>query len=379
MKILMIGDFSNFHGCLCAELRRRGHEVTLVSDGGRYMDTACDKVLTRPPGLFGTLRYAVDVLREMRGWRGYDVVQVMSPLFLHLRPSKVRSVFDYLRRHNRHVCLTFASLDACMVKLLTEGDTFRYSEFRIGHDLTPLSLREPQTEREWTTPEMLAHCRYIMLSADRVMTALYEYHRVASLTVGEDKLSYVGIPVDFSALPEISTVKPGDSSSGKTAPGYPVRIFIGRKADYNLYKGTDILIRAARHLEQEMPGRVEVTVAENLPLSQYLHRLGEADIVLDQIYSYTPATNALQAMAMGKVAVTGGEPEYYDFIGARDVRPAVNVLPDYDDILTTLRALVTDSEKREALRRCGPEFVRHHNDVSVVADRFEEAWRAIGL
>lgn len=345
------------------------------------MDTACDKVLTRRPGLVGALRYAVDVFGEMRGWRGYDVVQVMSPLFLHLRPSKVRYVFDYLRRHNRYVCLTFASLDAVMVKLLTEGNIFRYSEFRIGHSPAPLALMEPQTEREWTTPGMLDHCRYVLSSADRVMTALYEYHRVASLTVGEERLSYVGIPVDFSALPENFTSEPksGDTSSCKSDSGHPVRIFIGRKADYNLYKGTDILIMAARRIEQEMPGRVEVTVAGNLPLSQYLRLLGEADIVLDQIYSYTPATNALQAMAMGKVAVTGAEPEYYDFIGARDVRPAVNVLPDYDDILATLRALVTDSEKREALRRCGPEFVRHHNDVSVVADRFEEAWRALGL
>lgn len=371
MKILMIGDFSNFHGCLCAELRRRGHEVTLVSDGGRYMDTACDMLLARRPGAAGTLRYTLDVMRAMRKWKGYDVVQVMSPLFLSLRPAKVRRIFDRLRRYNRLVCLTFASLDANMVRLLAEGDTFRYSEFRIGHAPAPLALEEPRTEQAWTTPEMLAHCDYVLSSADMVMTALYEYHVAVARCVKEDKLAYVGIPVDFSRLPKVA---PPESLSAEA----PVRIFIGRKADYNLYKGTDILIRAARAIEEEMPGRVEVTVAENLPLPEYLRRLGDADIVLDQIYSYTPATNALQAMAMGKVAVTGAEPEYYEFIGSPEGGPAVNVLPDYDSIVRTLRGLVENPDRVRALRAGGPEFVRRHNDVRIVADRFEEAWRAAG-
>ena len=42
MKILFLGDYSNLHACLSEELRKRGHEVTLVSDGSRYMQTACD-------------------------------------------------------------------------------------------------------------------------------------------------------------------------------------------------------------------------------------------------------------------------------------------------------------------------------------------------
>ncbi|MDE7159674.1 MAG: glycosyltransferase [Muribaculaceae bacterium] len=370
MKILMIGDFSNFHGCLGAELRRRGHDVTLVSDGGRYMQTGSDILLARRPGVFGSLRYLAEVCRAMRSWKGYDVVQIMSPLFLNLRPTLIRRVFDRLRRHNRRVCLTFASLDACMVRILTEGEMFRYSEFRVGKAPAPLALAEPETERAWTTPLMLDHCRHVLGACDMVMTALYEYHRVASESVPE-KSVYAGIPVDFSALPPCASGEAVES-------GRPVSIFIGRKGDYALYKGTDILLEAAREVERTMPGKCSVTLAENLPLAEYLRRLGEADIVLDQIYSYTPATNALQAMAMGKVAVTGAEPEYYNFIGENNLHPAVNVLPDRESIVATLRHLVEDGRERRRLRSEGPEFVRKHNDVRVVADRFEQAWRAAG-
>lgn len=39
MKILFVGDYSGVHANLAAELRRRGHKVTVVSDGGLHMQT----------------------------------------------------------------------------------------------------------------------------------------------------------------------------------------------------------------------------------------------------------------------------------------------------------------------------------------------------
>ena len=49
---------------------------------------------------------------------------------------------------------------------------------------------------------------------------------------------------------------------------------------------------------------------QDVPYTEYLERLGKCDVLLDQLYSYTPATSALLAMAQGKVAVSGGEEEF---------------------------------------------------------------------
>ena len=57
MKILFVGDYSGYHASLAAELRRRGHDVTVVSDGNKYMDTARDVSLDRKPGFIGSLKY----------------------------------------------------------------------------------------------------------------------------------------------------------------------------------------------------------------------------------------------------------------------------------------------------------------------------------
>lgn len=42
MKILLLGDFSNYHQCLATALRELGHQVTVVSDGCEWMNTDRD-------------------------------------------------------------------------------------------------------------------------------------------------------------------------------------------------------------------------------------------------------------------------------------------------------------------------------------------------
>ena len=116
MKILFVGDASNLHNALATALRRMGHEVTVVSNGSYWMDTARDINLCRQPGLAGAVRYLYDVMRALPKMRGYDVVHLVFPVFLSLRPEKVKLVFDYLRKHNRSVFLSALGNDHDVVK-----------------------------------------------------------------------------------------------------------------------------------------------------------------------------------------------------------------------------------------------------------------------
>ena len=59
--------------------------------------------------------------------------------------------------------------------------------------------------------------------------------------------------------------------------------------------------------------------------------LEEADVLVDQLYSYTPSMNSLAAMARGTVVIGGGEEEYYDFIGEKELRPIINVRPHEEE------------------------------------------------
>ena len=60
--------------------------------------------------------------------------------------------------------------------------------------------------------------------------------------------------------------------------------------------------------------------AEGVPFDQYCRLLDGSDVLLDQLYSYTPSMNTLLAMSKGIVCVGGGEPENYEIIGETELR-----------------------------------------------------------
>lgn len=61
----MLGDYSNLHACLAKELRKRGHEVTVVSDKGTYMQTDADIELRRKPGILGSFSYLYQIMASL--------------------------------------------------------------------------------------------------------------------------------------------------------------------------------------------------------------------------------------------------------------------------------------------------------------------------
>ena len=47
LRILLLGDYSNCHNTLATGLRRLGCDVTVVSDGSKYLDTERNLDITR--------------------------------------------------------------------------------------------------------------------------------------------------------------------------------------------------------------------------------------------------------------------------------------------------------------------------------------------
>ena len=84
------------------------------------------------------------------------------------------------------------------------------------------------------------------------------------------------------------------------------------------------------------PGKAELTIVENRPFDEFVRLLCNSHVVLDQIYSYTPATTALMAMAYGLNTVSGGESDFYDYIGEHTLRPVINAPVELDELTETL-------------------------------------------
>lgn len=369
MRILFMGDYSGYHASLGAELRRRGHEVTIVSDGNRYMDTGRDITLTRQSGFLGSLRYLYDVMRVVETLKGYDIVQLIGPHFLNLRPGKIAYMLRQLRRQNGAVGLSMCSLDHFYVKAMLKGELLPYSEFMVSGKPTEYSSACSRTVEQWMQPVCRDLAKQVYEEADAAFTALYEYHAVAGQLIPEEKLAYIGIGVDTDSLrPETATPAPGHT---------PLRIFIGAKAETELCKGIPTLQNALEKVVADNPDRYELVRVSGLPLSEYLEQMRGADVVVDQLYSMTPATNALQAMALGKVVIGGGEEAYYDFIEERHLRPIINADPRNEHLADTLATALSDRNALSDRARQGRELAVRHNDIRVVTDRFLAHWDKI--
>lgn len=375
-RILLLGDYSNMHSQLGKTLSAMGHDVTVMSDGCGFMDTSRTVDIRRRPGrLGGALLYARLRWPLHSRLSGYDIVAIQHPNFVQLRTGRLRILFDRLRADNGRVFLTAAGTDPVYIRECQRADSpLLYNEFRVGNRPTAFALSQSADLDSWLSPGMIDYTEHVYSHVDGVVTALYEYDVAVRRLLGDSKVHYGGIPIDTGAV----TPVPMDFGSGKT------RIFLGRHAHRVVEKGTDILEQAARRVCERHPDSAELVIVENRPYAEYVQLMRSSHIVLDQLYSYTPATNALLAMAAGMVAVSGGEEDYYRFIGecgetpgagSPVLRPIVNARPDdLEALVAELSQLVCDHDRLRASGAQGPEFVKRHNDAYVVAQRFLQAW-----
>lgn len=370
MKILFLGDYSGMHLTLAQHLRSLGHDCVVAGDGSDIMNTGRDIDLRRAPGLFNSVRYLYEMWRLVPRLRGFDVVQIVNPCFMTLRPEKLRYFFNKIRSQNGLTGLTLCGSDPFVVAGSLSGKYLRYSEFNDGDRPSAYALNNPSIIRQWTSPVLTDYTRYVYDNIDFAASALYEYDVLAAPYLAETLRAYIGIPVDTG---KIAFIPHKEHDDGR------LRILVGIKSHLTEFKGLDRLLRAARTVEARHRDRAVVDVARDLPVVDYLARVARADVIVDQLYSYTPATNALQAMAMGKVVVSGAEPEFYEFVGEKTLHPIINAVPDDKKLLEIFEKIVNLSAAEfSTLGVAGRQFVARHNSVEVVAQRLLQLWERAG-
>lgn len=366
-KILLLGDYSNCHRTLATGLRRLGCDVTQASSGSAWMDIERQIDLKRRPGklggamLYWRLRFG-DLRRLLRG---YDVVAIHDPNFVELRPERLRGLFDRLRRENGKVFLTSMSTDIGYLDMVEAKDSpLRYNEWFVDGKPSRMHLANPAKWDDWHEPTLAGYQRHVLENLDGAVSVLYEYQLGMEHALGKERVGYGGIPIDTSLFEPVALPERPER----------VKLFLGRDRTRKLMKGSDLLEVAARRVIEKYPEKAELTIVENRPYAEFVQLLKGAHVVLDQIYSYTPATTALMAMADGLNVVSGAEPEYYDFIGEKENRPIINAPIELEALTQILESVVLHPELLAERGRRSREFVVKHNDCEVVARRFLDFW-----
>ena len=363
MKILLLGEYSNVHNTLAKGLRELGHKVTVASDGDSWKNYPRDIDLRREPGC--RMQYLWRLIKALPRMRRYDVVQIINPMFLELKAERILPIYKYLRRHNKKMVMGAYGMDYYWVNVNTQIRPLRYSDFNIG-DKVRTDTQAHLYRQEWTdTPKQHLN-EYIARDCDGIPACLYEYwatyNEVPEL---RNKMRFIPLPIEKASI------------CHTTFYGGPVKVFIGISKGRSVYKGTDIMLQAAQDLKEKYPEQLDLRVAEGVPFEQYQQMMDGSDAILDQLYSYTPSMNSLLAMSKGIIVIGGGEPENYEILGEKELRPIINVQPNYQSVYDGLEQLILHPERISDLKKQSIEYINRHHDYLKVAEQYVKFYQEL--
>ena len=389
MKILLIGEASFLHNTLKKGLVERGHRVTTMSDGNGWHDAPRDIDLRRDGrwGKLGGLRVVWQLLRHLPKLCFNDVVQIHNYQFVPLMYRWNTLLLRFLKLTNRRVVKGCFGDDPQIFRRQAQGvpaysDTYWSGQLQNAelHRDRIAEVIEYGAEASW---------RKTTHMADALVACLYEYWLDYNEPPYAEKLHYIPLPIECEEMVKCqgndtpSLSHPNDSQlstlNSQLTPSLPLTILIGLQPKRDFMKGAMKIAMFVEEVARRHPGKVQIKYVEGVPYDEYMHLLAEADVLVDQLYSYTPSMNSLAAMARGTVVIGGGEEEYYEFIGEDTLRPIINVRPDVPDeenIAAIERALFTDG-MLERMAQESIQFVHKYHDYRLVAKQYEQLYYSL--
>ena len=375
MKILLIGECSFLHNILKKGLEERGHHVTTMSDGNGWHDAPRDIDLRRDKrwGKLGGLMVLCKLLRHLPQLCGNDIVQIHNYQFVPLMFRWNTLLLRLLKKLNHSVVKGCFGDDPQVFRRQAMGIPSYSDTYWNGH-LQNINIHRERIA-EVTRFGAEESWRAISYMSDALVACLYEYWLNYNEEPFAHKLHYIPLPM---VLPERNKSF-SSCVAGIIGPDTAIKVLVGIQPQRDYLKGALKIAAFVEEVSRRHPGDIDIKYVEGVPYDEYLRMLDEADVLVDQLYSYTPSMNSLAAMAHGTVVIGGGEEEYYSFIGEKELRPIINVRPDVPDdenVAAIERAFFTDGLLAKMSRQ-SLEFVRKYHDYRRVAEEYERLYSSL--
>lgn len=370
MKILLVGESSLLHNTLKKGLVERGHQVILMSDGNDWHDSPRDIDLRRNMTRYGKwsgLMVLGRLLCNLTKICGNDIVQVHNYQFVPLMGWWNKIVFRFLKLTNKCIIKGCYADDPHLFRQQAKGIP-TYSDTYWNGKLQ--NIEENKERMAFHFMPQFDNCwHYVSWHSDALVACLYEYYLCYDVPAFKDKLYYIPLPIE---IPLTDRFLP--KGQGKT-----IKVLVGLQPKREFLKGALKIAHYVEILSKKHPGKILIKYVEGIPYEEYCQKIDEADVLVDQFYSYTPSMNSLAAMARGTVVIGGGEEDYYRFIDEKTLRPIINVSPEYTEdknVEIIENAFFTVGELAK-LSYQSIEFVKKYHDFRKVAGEYEQLYKKI--
>ena len=354
-RILLIGEYSGVHTNLAKALKKLGYHVDLTSNKDGFKQIGESTIsFPFPPSKYKLLRILRKIIFLVKGcnnYYGYDIVQLIDHnVFGGLSIGYNYHIIKKIKNRSKKIYLSSCGSSYFYYKL---KDELNY------HTLVEHIMYDQINENSFKGKYNRINNYKVADLVDGIIPSTYSYR----IAYKEFKNILPTIPFPFDL----------DSVDFKLQTFENEKITIMHGLLREGFKGSRYIIPAMERLKQNYPDLVEIVIDGKMPLYEYKKILEKTNILVDQALSYEYGMNALNAMAMGKVVLSGNEPISRNDIGRGDI-PVINILPNEDDIYNKLEKLILNKEQIIKIGRESRKFVEEVHDSGLIAKRYLEAW-----
>lgn len=371
MRIVIIGEFSGFAKNLKEGFKRLGHTPFLYTWGDSFKKISAgddaytikiDNYIICRRSLKGTnrLRAIVSAWKLNRHiekkWRNEkaDAVIIINPAFIKSNNNIFSPYFscEMIKRivtANARIYLSACGNDFVFNSYLPLCK--KTNEFAIKKYY---SVVESEKKRFIGTLGILSGVIPVM--ADYALA-----YRFFKDTYNYNILPTIPLPFDVSSVKSLNVVKE------------KIVIMHGITRPYE--KGSYIILSALEELQKKYTDKIVIRVVERAPLLEYLKIMQEANIIIDQCYSYGYGMNAIEALAMGKVVLSGNEEENMKEFCVTEC-PVVNIKPNAGYIYNKLEYFICNPKAIDEYSRKGRMYAEQIHDAPVVAQKYLDVFNS---
>ena len=353
MRILLVNEASGVQSSLAAGLRELGHEVVHAVPHGvsRQLRRADVMLGVEGSGPLKAIERMIAAPMRLRRLGHFDVVHfVLGITALASRWQRHRDLPRFLRQH---ALISYTGLGCDEIALLRVREGVQARSPCAGcealDDIGAICRSQILSRRPATA--------LVATAVDVCITPMPDYDHAAAFFPNA-RAFRIPLPV---RVPKPSAARRDGLLRLANAPS--------RRG----FKGTDVILAAIKILRASRDD-FEFNILENLPHDKFLKRLADADMLIDQVHSFGAGMAALEALAQGKVVVSGNAQEMRAYFAWGAENPIVDASAEPVTLAARIAALLDDPLQLAARADDGVSYIRRRHDAVVVASQYVEAW-----
>ncbi|WP_312083563.1 hypothetical protein [Epilithonimonas hominis] len=335
MKILLLQEMSGVHTELKKGLVNLGVDVAIATLGDGFKKYQSDIFLgNNANNATASFDRVFTQLRLIDRLKKYDIIQTISPDPFHKLISRL---MDKLVLEKSKTVYVAAGSDP----------VYRYHVQELKYYPPHDEFKNEEKYRSFK--DKLSHF-------DKIIPVCWEYE-YSMTKAGFMTEEIIPFPIEIRPL-RLS------KATRKIRVFHPLN-----RTNLNFdFKGTLIIQEAFKILTKRYGDVAEFICKGNMTHVEYDNFTDSADLIVDQLYSYSYGMSAAYGLAKGKVVFSGLE----DVIkkGHYANCPIVNVLPTVEDVVEKVGYFIENNTERNILSERSRKFAEYYHDTNIVAKRY---------